>query len=141
MPKPRHASLWPSTLKSAPGFDFGAFLQAQAVDLKRLVDGVLDVTVERRIVESVIMYNFTIILPKSDYRYQLFSIRTIGGVFPARIVAPHMPEPLQVLPVADENELKDRLREVFRHASTEKVIATLESEERASLDADRAPPD
>ncbi len=139
MAKPRHASLWPSTLKSTPGFDFGAFLEAQAGDLKLLVHGVLDVTVERRIVESVIMYNFVIILPKSEYRYQLFSVRTIGGDFPARIVAPHMPEPLQVLPVADESELRNRLREIFHHASTTKVIATLESEERAS-DMDRTPP-
>ncbi len=98
MTRSTQASLWPSTLQASSRIDFKAFLRTQAQDLKKLVNGVLDVAVEVRIVESVIIYNFVITLPTRDYRYQLFSVRTCGGEFPARIVAPHMPEHRQVTP-------------------------------------------
>lgn len=133
MAKPKRVSLWPETLKAPSRIDIRAFLQAQADDLKRLVDNTFDVVIEVRIVESVIAYNFTIVLPRRDYRYQLFSVRTIGGDFPARVVAPHLPEPQQVMPVADKDELEKQLRSMFRDPSTTKVILALADEERAAL--------
>jgi hypothetical protein len=140
MTRSAQASLWPSTLKASSRIDFKAFLRTQAQDLKKLVNGVLDVSVEVRIVESVIIYNFVITLPTRDYRYQLFSVRMFGGDFPARIVAPHMPEHLQVIPVADKNELEQKLKEMFHHQNTTKVVLTLENEERDALGADGLPP-
>jgi hypothetical protein len=133
MAKPHHARLWPTTLKPLSGFDFRAFLEIQAADLKKLVNGALDVAIEPRIVESVVMYSFTVIAPKLDYRYQLFSLRTIDDDFPARIVAPHMPEPFRVVPVADKKELEARLREIFHHDSTTRVIARLADEEQQQV--------
>jgi hypothetical protein len=123
-----HRSLWPETLEAVPGFDFDQFLKDQAADLKKLVKKSLDVAVERRVVDALIAYSFVLVLRKQDYRYQLFSIRTIDGDFPARIVAPHMPEPLQVIPVSDANELISRLSEIFHHPNTIKIITTLRSE-------------
>ncbi len=130
MPKQKHTSLWPPSLKGAQGFDIKGFLQTQARDLKRLVNGAFDVVIESRVVESLFIYNFTIALPRRDYRYQLFSIRMIGDDFPARIVAPHLPEPRQVIPVSDKEELEQSLRLLFHDPSTTKIVVALASEGR-----------
>jgi len=129
-PTPKHSSLWPSTLKHAPGINFTKLLRDQAADLKCLVENAFDVSIETRIVENVISYNFVIVLPRQDYRYQLFSLRTIGDGFPARIVAPHMPEPLQVIPVNAGDELEEELRKMFHHESTLRVVTRLADEAR-----------
>ena len=134
MPKQKHTSLWPSSLKGAQGFDIKGFLQTQARDLKRLVNGAFDVVIETRVVESLFIYNFTIALPGRDYRYQLFSIRTIGGDFPARIVAPHLPEPRQVIPVSGKEELEQSLRLLFHDPSTTKIVIALADEGRGPDD-------
>ena len=38
--------------------------------------------------------------------------------------------------MADQNELEQKLREMFHHPSTTKVVLTLENEERDALSAD-----
>lgn len=132
--KKHHAeSLWPSSLAPASRFDFAEFLREQAIDLRKLIRNAFEVAVESRIVETVITYNFVIVLPQTEYRYQLFSIRTLGGEFPARVVAPHMPEPFQVIPVNDEIELKQKLKSVFHHESTMNILKALAEEERGDL--------
>lgn len=95
-----------------------------------MVNGAFDVVIESRVVESLFIYNFTIALPRRDYRYQLFSIRMIGDDFPARIVAPHLPEPRQVIPVSDKEELEQSLRLLFHDPSTTKIVVALASEGR-----------
>ena len=135
--KAKRNSLWPSTLKHIGGTDFGGFLRDQALDLRHLVDDAFEVSIETRIVESVIIYNFVIVLPKQDYRYQLFSLRTIGDDFPARVVAPHMPEPRQVVPVNSRDELEEELRDMFHDANTVRVVNRLASEARDDALKDR----
>jgi hypothetical protein len=134
MPKPKHTSLWPSSLKATQDFDIKGFLQTQARDLKRLVNDAFDVVIETRVVESLFVYNFTIELPRRDYRYQLFSIRMVGDAFPARIVAPHLPEPRQVIPVSDKAELEQSLRLLFHDPSTTKIVVALAGEGRDTDD-------
>ncbi len=133
MPKHKQASLWPSTLTTDRGFDFKKFLQTQASDLKRLVKNAFDVDIEARVVESLFIYNFVIELPERDYRYQLFSLRMIGNEFPAQIVAPHLPEPRQIVPVSDKEGLEQALRLLFHDPSTTRIVATLASDGRASV--------
>lgn len=130
---PVRASLWPSTLEPVAGMDFKKFLQDQAGDLKRLVNDAFDASVEMRIVEDVISHNFVIVMPRQDYRYQLFSLRTIGDGFPVRIIAPHMPEPLQVIPVHGKDELETELRRMFHHESTLRVVNWLADEARSDV--------
>lgn len=130
MPKQKHTSLWPSSLKAPQGFDFKGFLQTQGRDLKRLVKDAFDVVIETRVVESLFFYDFMIALPRQDYRYQLFSIRTVRGDFPARIVAPHLPEPRQNIPVSDKEELEQSLRLLFHDPSTTKIVVALAGEGR-----------
>ena len=132
-PKAKRTSLWPSTLKHGAGVDFKDFLRDQALDLQRLVENAFDVSVETRIVENVISYNFVIVLPKQDYRYQLFSLRTIGDGFPARIVAPHMPESRQVIPVNSKDELEEELKKMFHHESTMRIVNRLADEARSDI--------
>jgi hypothetical protein len=132
--KAKTTSLWPSTLQHAAGVEFAHFLRDQAEDLKRLVNNAFDVSVETRIVESVIIYNFVIRLVKQDYRYVLFSLRTIGDEFPARIVAPHLPEPRQVIPVNSKDELEEELRKMFHDESTLRVVTRLAEESQNDVE-------
>ena len=126
--KATHTSLWPSKLKHTNGVRFKNFLQEQAQDLKRLVKDAFDVSIETRIVEDVISYNFVIVLTRQDYRYVLFSLRMIGDGLPARIIAPHMPEPRQVIPVNSKAELEGELKEMFHDDSTMRVVTRLADE-------------
>ena len=129
--KPKRDSLWPLALAATAGMDFKRFLDEQAVDLKRLVNDAFDVEVDSRIVENVFIYNFTIILPQQDYHYLLFSLRAMGGEFPARVVAPHMREESQVVPVNTKKELEAELRNMFHDERTLKIVNRLVSETKA----------
>ena len=128
MLKQKRTSLWPSSLKAAPGFDLKGFMQTQARELERLVNGAFVVVIEKRIVESVFIYNFTIELPRLGYRYQLFSIRMIGDHFPAVIDAPHLSEPHRIERVSDEAALEQSLRRLFHDPDTTRIIVSLAGE-------------
>ena len=145
MPKPKHSSLWPSSLIGGRNFDIKGFLETQASDLKSLVDNAFDVVIEPRTVktlenQNLNLYSFTIKIPKSKQSYQLFSARMIGNTFPARIVAPHLPQPRQIVLVSDRAELEQCLRDLFHDPGTTKLVIALADEARSLGDAaDTAP--
>ena len=86
--KPKRDSLWPAALAKTAGMDFKRFLDDQAADLKRLVKDAFNVEVESRIVENVFIYNFTIVLPKQNYHYLLFSLRATSDELSVTAVRP-----------------------------------------------------
>lgn len=130
MPNPEHTSLWPLSLKTDQGFDFKAFLRVQAEDLKRLVNDAFDVEIKTHIVENLFIHDFIIVVPRLNYRYQLFSVRLLNGEFPARLVAPHLPEPRQIVPVSGKEELEQALRLLFHDPATTKIVLALADEGR-----------
>lgn len=131
MPQQKRSRLWPAALVAGPSPDIEGFLQAQARDLERLVKGAFKVAVEKRVVESVFIYNFTVILPQLDYWYQLFTIRLIGDDFPARVEAMHLPEARQITPVGNQTELEQCLKDLFHDPRTAKIVRSLASDGRA----------
>ncbi len=130
MPKAKYESLWPSKFEAAPGFDMQAFLQVQAKGLQSKFDNAFGVVIEKRVVESVFIYNFTIEIPRLDYRYKLFSVRLIGDDFPARVEAPHLPESHRLTTAMSRPELEQSLKALFHDPGTARIVQTLADEGR-----------
>ena len=120
-------SLWPKEILGSKKWQLQEILSSQAQALAKGTDGALRAAVKERIEENLFTMSFTIYARgRIDYSYELFRVKVLNGVYPAKIEVYHFfSEEKRHQTVNNDEELTKVLRTVFHAEETRRILKSI----------------
>lgn len=115
-------SLWPTDFGEVPVLTPVAILRQQGGALGQQTQNIVIGRVETSGDGQLFYQNFSLYCPPLGYQVLLLQVRHGIDLYPAEIIVTGEGSPLAA---ASSDELKSKLKEVFAHERTKKIIASL----------------